>query len=580
MAEVLRFRGFELIPAAYELRRGARVVKLEKLAMELLLLLVSRRESLVSRKEIVEKLWGENTYLDAEDGVNTAVRKVRRALGDDSERPRFIQTLPGKGYRFIAHVVIEARESKPGKRILIAILPFANLGQDASEDYFCDGMTEETIANLGAISPENLGVIARTSSMVYRNTTKPVSQIGKELGVDYILESSARRENRHLRITAQLIRVEDQTHVWAASYDRDGISALALQMELGRAIAEQVIAQVPSQGRSRMQTANPDAFDLYLRGRYYFAQRNMTGITRAIEFYLQALAIDPKYSLANAGIADAYATLPITSDFRSDECRLAGISAAGKAVAEDQNSAEAHSAVAACNFWLTWNWNLAVESANRAIELNPSYALAHFYLAHVFSNLRRHQEAEDAINRARALDPFSVHFCAIHGQMLYQAGRFDAAAAEARKATALNPSSWLGHIVLGKTQIETGDLEAALGSLQRAFDLSSGGNTEPLSLKAFAFAKLGQLEQAQEIVSVMKETAALRYVPPYNIAMAYNGLGDYDRAFKLLTQAAEQRDVRLIFLAVDPKWREMNKDKRVRSLWPRPQQHPAFDGQS
>lgn len=541
--------------------------------MELLLFLVSRRSSLVSREEIAERLWGKDVYVDAENGINTAIRKIRKALADDSDRPKFVQRVPGKGYRFIAHVSEESRPAAASpKRLMLAVLPFANYGQDSSEDYFCDGMTEETIASLGAICPENLGVIARTSSMVYRNTAKPILQIGKELCVDYILESSVRREADRMRITAQLIRVEDQTHMWAANYDRERSTILGVQAELGRAIAERVLAGLPDRFSPRVQTANLDAFDLYLKGRYYFAQRCKTGITRAIDFYNQSLALDATYSLANAGLADAYATLPITSDYASDNCQILGLAAANKALAQDENSAEAHTALAACSFWLTWDWDTAIRAARKAVELNPSYSLAHFYLAHTFSNLCRHDEADEEMRRAHEIDPFSAHLRAIHGQMLYQAGHYDAAAVAAQRAIALNPASWLGHMIFAKTQIESGDFQSALTSLQQAFDLS-GGNSEVLSWKVFALVRLGKLEHAREIVEVMKETAKARHVPPYNLALACNGLGDYNQAFVYLRSGSEQNDVRMRFLPVDPRWRQMNREDRVRRLWPPPQQH-------
>jgi TolB-like protein/Flp pilus assembly protein TadD len=572
MPGVYSFGRFELDAAAYELRRGSQVVKLERLAMELLLLLVSRQPTLVSRDEIVDRLWGESIHVDVENGVNTAIRKVRQALGDNSERPRFVQTVPGKGYRFIAQVNEQDDSLSVSHRIFIAVLPFVNLTGDAAQEYFCDGMTEETIANLGTVSPQQLGVIARTSSMIYRNTQKAIKQIGKELGVDYVVESSVRREGNRIRVAAQLIRTKDQTHIWAECYDRDSNSLLGIQTELGRAIAERINAKLPGRrAHVRVQTENPDAFDLYLRGRYYFADRTPHGIMRAIDFYNQALRIDPDYSLAEAGLADAYATLPITSDYRTEACQLNGVPAAERAVAGNEYSAEAHTALAACRFWLTWDWQGAITESKRAIELNPSYSLAHFYLAHTHSNLRRHDEAELEMKRAKALDPFSAHLRSIHGQMLFQSGRYEEAAAAARSALALNPNSWLGHIILGKTQIELGSFKQAIDSLQSAFQFS-GGNTEPLGLKAFAFARNGEREQARDIVRVMEETAQTRYVPSYNLAMAYNGLGEHDKSLLLLESAANERDVRMIFLALDPKWSEMNRDPRVRRLWPAVQQ--------
>jgi TolB-like protein/Tfp pilus assembly protein PilF len=573
LPRILKFGGFELLPSSYELRRGSRPVKLERLAMELLLLLVSRHDIVVSREEIAERLWGKDVYVDAENGVNTAIRKVRRALADSPERPRFIKCVPGKGYRFIA-AVVEEQDGKalPAKRTRIAVLPFSNYAGDPSEDYFCDGMSEETIAALGTVSPQNLGVIARTSAMTYRNTTKSVSVIGKELEVDYVLEGSIRREGNRVRIAVQLIRVDDQTHVWAENYNRDDTGILSLQAELGRAIAEQVVENIPGGIAPRRQTDNPDAFDFYLRGRFYFAQRSRAGVLRAIEFYNHALALDSSYSLANAGLADAYATLPINSDYPTSDCRVIGLPAAQRAVAQDSHSADAYTALAACYFWLTWDWTAAIDAARRAVGLNPSYSLAHFYLAHTFSNLCRHDEAEAEMKIVHELDPYSVFYHAIHGQLLYQAGRHAEAAAMARKAITLNPNSWLGHHILGKILIESGDLDAALAELQQAFELS-GGSSEALALKVFALARKGCLDQAKESVEILHQAGRTRYLPPYSLALAYVGLGDDETAFNWLQHAADQDDVRLRFVPVDSRWRELNRDERVRRLWPPPQRH-------
>lgn len=568
MAARITFGRFSFDPDAYELRRGTRLIKMERLPMELLLLLLSRRGSVVSRSEIVERLWGKDVYLDVESSVNTVVRKLRRALGDTAENPKFVLTLPGRGYRFapLEDDLPQAR-SQP---LVVAVLPFENLSNDPAQDYLCDGMTEETIACLGTTSPDELAVIARTSAMRYRKTAKSIRQIGKELKVDYILESSIRREANRVRVTTQLIRVKDQIHHWAHSYDRDATSLIGLQTELGRDIAEQIKAKLPPPSHVRKQTLNPEAFDLYLKGRFQFAARTGEAITAAIRYYEQALAIDPSYSLAKAGLADAYATLPITSDWRTSECREKGMPAAQQAVVGNEYSVEAHTSLAACRFWLTDDWEGAIHEAQRAIELNPSYALAHFYLAHTYSNLGQHDEAEQAIQRALALDPFSVHLHAIHGQLLFQAGRYDDAARAACSACELNPNAWLGHLILGKTLLHAGDYDQAALAFETSFE-RSGGNTESRSLQVFALAKSGHREEALAIVRELEQLARKQYVPPYNLAMALNGLNRPEEAFTMLQRAAQEEDARLKFLALDPKWEEMNRQPRVRALWLKPQ---------
>jgi TolB-like protein/Flp pilus assembly protein TadD len=569
MADRITFGRFSLDPDACELHRGLRLVKMERLPMELLLLLLSRRGSVVSRNEIVERLWGKDVYLDVESSVNTVIRKLRRALGDSAQNPKFVLTMPGRGYRFVARVDEENAPAK-SRRLVVAVLPFENLSSDPAQDYFCDGMTEETIAGLGAASPDELAIIARTSAMRYKKTSKTIRQIGKELGADFILESSIRKEANHVRVTTQLIRAQDQIHQWAHSYDRDASSLIGLQTELGRDIAEQIKAKLSSPHTIRQQTLNPEAFDLYLKGRFQFASRTGEAITAAIRYYEQALAVDPHYSLAKAGIADAYATLPITSDWRTADCLAKGMLAAQQAVFGNEFSAETHTSLAACCFWLSDDWNGAIREAQRAIELNPSYALAHFYLAHTYSNLARHDQAEAAIGRALALDPFSVHLHAIHGQLLFQAGRYEDSARAARRACELNPNAWLGHHILGKTRLEAGDYDQAVREFKTAIGCS-GGNTEPLSLKIFALARSGYREQALAIMTEMEKLCQGRYVPPYNLAMAMNGLNRPAEAFSFLQRAAKENDVRLKFLAFDPKWKEMNRDARVRALWPKPQ---------
>jgi TolB-like protein/tetratricopeptide (TPR) repeat protein len=570
MARLIRFGVFELDASAYELRRGSKVVKMERLAMELLLLLIARRGELVSRDEIVEKLWGKDVFLDAEHGVNTAVRKVRQALGDHPQRPHFVQTTPGKGYRFIAPVRQGDEAEKKSERIMLAVLPFLNLSGDPADDYFSDGLTEETITHLGSMHPGRLGVIARTSSMAYKGTHKPARQIGRELRVDYLLESSVRRQGRQMRISSQLIRVKDETHLWAQSYDRDTESFLGLQSEIGQGIAEQVRIKLTREQKAslaRTTTSSADAFDAYLRGRFYWNQRTREMIAQAIQHFEDALAADPHYSLAWAGVADAHAILPITSDAPSAESFPKAMTAARQAIQADDLSAEAHTALGSCKFWMEWDWKGAQTELRRAIELNPSYALAHLYYAHVLSNSGDHAAAEQEIGKAREFDPLSPHVYSISGQLFFQSGRYDDAVVNLDRALALNHKAWVAHLVLAKIDIENGRFDDAVARLQLAFELS-GGNTEALSLKGYAYAKCGLYDKAEQVVGALLEIAKHRYVPPYNISMVFAGLGDTGSAVEWLRKAHDERDARMVFLSVDPKWRELNRDPRVRSLWP------------
>ncbi|HUR33937.1 MAG TPA: winged helix-turn-helix domain-containing protein, partial [Vicinamibacterales bacterium] len=387
-----RFGDFVLDVDAYELRRHGQRVRLERQPMDLLILVIGRRGQLVSRSQIVDALWGQDVFVDVENGVNTAIRKLRQALRDAPDAPAYIETVPGKGYRFIASVevvprvgssppapaapappvpeserllaataeaasagepvavplgaVVEppaarrlrsrlvlaalavatlagtllwawSRAADSGPRVTIAVLPFDNLNRDPETEYLASGLTEDTIVSLGRIDPDRVSVIGRTSIIAYRGTTKSLAEIGRELGTDYLVESSLRAEHGHLRITARLIRVRDQLQVWSDSFDSNTTSILGLQQEISGAIAEQVRTRLsPDRQRTlaRQHTLNADAYDFFLRGRHFMNQRTPETMQRAIDAFQQATAADPGYALGWANLALAYGTSPINSD--------------------------------------------------------------------------------------------------------------------------------------------------------------------------------------------------------------------------------------------------------------------------
>ena len=401
-ADVLKFNDLELDLRAYELRLAGRSVKLERIPMELLCLLAENPGQLGTREQIIQRIWGKDVFLDTDNSINTAIRKIRQALHDNPEKPQFIQTVSGKGYRFAAPITrIEATPTNvtlrdDSHRVMLAVLPFENLSNDLEQEYFSDGLTEETITHLGQLSPERMGVIARTSSMAYKRTTKTVSEIGRELAVDYVLEGTVRRENDIVRITAQLIRVADQIHLWAHSYERRLVSVLGVQSELGSAISEQVEVRLAPQQKQQfsvLREEDPEAHDAYLRGRYHWAKRTYKEIGKAIEYFGKAIERNPNHARAYAGLADCYIILPITSDMRSDECFPKASAAVAKALELDPALAEAHTSRGTIRFWFDWDWEGAEEAYQKALELNGNYAVARLYRAHCFSNTGKHGEA-------------------------------------------------------------------------------------------------------------------------------------------------------------------------------------------
>ncbi len=566
----MKFGHYELDPPAYELRRRGRPVRLERLPMELLLLLVERRGTLVTREEIAARLWGANVFHDVENGVHTAVRKVRRALhASRDDGPAFIQTVAGKGYRFVAPLTMSSGAADAVcPDISLAVLPFENLTGQPDQDYLGDGLTEETIAAMGNLAADRLKVIARTSVMRYKGTTKSAREIGRELGADYLLESTVRRDEQRIRVRATLVRAHDQVQLWSGKFDRDRRSVLKLQEDLARTIAIHVHAGVVPEtaaAHSRRATTDPDAYDLYLRGRYYWNQVRSTSLWRAMECFESTISQDPSFALAWSGLADTCSILPVTSDGDPAALWPKARHAADEALRLQSGAAESWTSSGAVSFWLDWDWSRAERDLRRAVQLNPSYVPGQRFLAHVLSNLGRHPEALAVMENARRLDPLSPALCAVSGQLYFQAGQFQHAQDQARHALALHSDLWLGHLILGKVYERTKQAEAALKEFDTAFQLSEG-NTEALSLKGYTLAAMGRRTEAGQVLHTLLETARTRFVPPYNVALLFAGLNDADHAYQWLEKARLNRDVHMVFLTVEPKWDPFRNQPRFLSL--------------
>jgi TolB-like protein/Flp pilus assembly protein TadD len=569
-----RFGEFELDISAYELRRGGQPVHLERQPMDLLILLVERHRQLVWRADIVKRLWDPGVFVDVDMGVNTAIRKLRQALRDSRESPAFVETISGKGYRFIASVTTPAATTAPQtsaqleSRVMLAVLPFENFSQDPDLEYFSDGLTEETISYLGRMNPERMGVIARTSSMAYKRTSKSVREIGAELGVDYILESSARREDNRVRITSQLIRVEGQTHVWASTYDRDVTSVLAIQRELSIAIARHVGLQLLPERLSalaRRQTEKVEAYDLYLRGRYFWNQLSAATTKRAMEYYRSATEQDPEYALAWSGMADAYTASPINADTSPLQVWPRARDAVTHATAFGPSLPEVQTSLGLFKFWLDWDWVAAEAAFRKSIMLDPSYSLAHRFLGIVLSHMARHEEASMAIRQARDLDPFSATNHALSAQVAFAARDYSGAVQFAQQAIAIDPEFWIGYLQLAQAYEQLGNPDLALNALNDAGRFS-GGNSKAMALRGYICAKLGKTKEAHEVLGTLEAVSRERYVPPYATALVHVGLGQHDAALDWLERAYDAHDVHWVFTPVDPKWDPFRGDVHFADL--------------
>jgi TolB-like protein/Tfp pilus assembly protein PilF len=562
-----RFGAFELDFAAYTLHRRGRVVRLERRPMDLLILLVKQRGQLVPRTDIVGQLWGHGTFGDFEMGINTAILKVRRALHDSPRKPLFIETVPGKGYRFVGEVVVT--DGKPSiSRLRLAVLPFENLAGDPEREHVVDGLTEEVIALLGRLGVDGLDVIGRTSVMSYKRTRKSLAVIGRELDAAYLVESSLSADGAKFRITSRLIRAADQVQVWSASYERQPNSMLEFQRELSSAIAEQIhpwLSPDRLNGLTRRQTRDPEAYDLYLRGRHFWNQLSPPTTRRAIEYYSRAAERDSEYALAWSGLADAYAASPINGDAPPLEVWRRAKDAAERAVAGEPDLAEAQASVGLVKFWLDWDWAGAETAYRTAIALDPNYAVAHRTLGIVLSHMQRHEEAERTVRRARELDPLHAANYALSAQVAFNARDYPAAIQLARQATLLDPEFWVGYIQLAQACQQSGESDLAFDALRKA-GMFGGDNSKVISLRGFLLARLGRTVEAAEVLNMLEAASRHRYLPPYATALVHCGLGQPDLAFNWLERAYEARDVHLTLLPVDPKWDCLRADVRFPML--------------
>jgi TolB-like protein/DNA-binding winged helix-turn-helix (wHTH) protein/tetratricopeptide (TPR) repeat protein len=621
--QVVRFGDFTLDLRSFQLVRIDRRVRLERQPMDLLILLVERSPALVTHEEIADRLWGKDVFVDVETAIHGAVRKVRRALRDSTDQPVFVETVPARGYRFIAPVEV-VRSSAPSSnaetdrrgtdradgpasglavggssarwasgfgvaavfllsslviwyglvrgnttsRVTIAVLPFENLSGDTGRNYLAEGLAEELEVALDKIDPRRVNVVGRSSLPNYRSSAKAPDEIVRELGADYLVESSIRAENGRLRITAKLIRVRDQVRVWSDSYDREPGSLLNLQREISGAIAEQIKVRLSPQNLAalgRRHTNNPAAYDLYLRGWDFANQRTPATTVMAIASFERATTLDPNYALAWSALAMAHAASPINSDAAPLEVWPRARAAASEAVRAAPDLAEAQFAFGYVKWMFDWDWPAAERAFRQATDRDPRYAQAHLTLGHALSQMGRHAEAVPAAGRARELEPLWPLAFAMSSQIAFQAHDPVAALDHARQAVVLNKAFWIGYMELGQAYEQLGQYESALDALTTAARFS-GDNSKSVSLRGYTLAKAGRAQEARDVLNELQAASQKRYVPPYAFALVHAGLGERDATFQWLERARTARDVHVIFLTVDPKWDSYRADPRFIEL--------------
>jgi TolB-like protein/DNA-binding winged helix-turn-helix (wHTH) protein/Flp pilus assembly protein TadD len=613
----VRFGVFEVDLRSGELHKQGIKIKLHDQPFQVLAMLLEHPGQLVTREELHLKLWPANTFVDFDVGLNSAIKRLRDALGDSAEDPRFVETLPRRGYRFIAPVEgqktpqpgepsaeVTGRPrgqagptSTPWRRLLLpallaltlvavffssvrawrgysggsrirslAVLPLENLSGDPSQEYFADGMTEELTTNLAKI--KSLRVISRSSAMQYKKTQKPLAEIARALRVDAVVEGSVARSGDKVRITAQLIEARTDQHVWAEVYNRDLRDVVTLQGEVARDIAQKIRIAVTPEERAQLTGArriNPEAYEAYLKGRYYWNKRTEEAMRRAIPYFEQSMSKDPNYPLAHDGLADCWLSLGWYGYVSPKEAFPRGKAAAMRALELDDSLAEAHTSLAFASMNYDWDWPAAEREFRKAIELNPNYANAHHWYGDYLSAVGQHEQAIAESRRALELDPLSPIINAWLGWRYYFARQFDKAIDQYRETLEIDSNFVPVHLVLGQAYEQKGMLKEAIAELEKASSLSKGAPLYASSL-AHAYAVAGRRNEAETMLHQADEHAQHAYVPSFHVAIMYAGLGRKDETIAWLERGYQERSAWMVWLKVDPRFDFVRSDARFQNL--------------
>ncbi len=538
----IRFLEYEVdLPAGQLLRQGRRV-RLREQSFKVLALLLEHAGEVVTREELRRRLWPGDVFVDFDNNLNSAVAHLREALRDSAEHPRFIETLPKHGYRFIASISSPARTSEPvpERKARIVVLPFLNLNGDAVQEYFSDAVTEEFITCLARLSPERLGVIARTTAMHYKGSQKDVAGIARELGVEYVVEGSARRTNDQIQMNVQLIRAIDQTHIWADRYDTESRELFGTENAAARAIAGQI--GITPKDTARKPTEDLLAYNLYIQGRYNFGRATPEGVPKAKQFFEQAIARAPDFALAYDSLAELYWYLGFAGLMPPKQACSIGIQFVLRAVELDSSLAETHALLAMYRRGLEFVWPEVQREMDLALQLDPASPIVrHRYAVHCLLPHGRMEEAAVELKRALESDPLSPSIRMWLVTVLWLGGQYDQAIKEARILLELDPTGYASHATAGMAFREKGMFDEAIPLLRRAVELS-GGATPTLGFLGLALAQSGKADEARALLDRLHQIARERYVPPTSLAWIHLGLGETDDAFIWLDRAVDAGD--------------------------------------
>ena len=563
---VYRFGAFELDSAAGELRKHGMKIKLHGQPIAILAMLLERPGEVISREEIRKKLWPEGTIVEFEHSLNAAVKRLRDALDDLPGTPRYIETLPKHGYRF----VVSRDDSDLRGKVALAVLPFEGLGPDPELNHLSLALTEELTTQLGGLDPEKLSVIARVSVMQFKEKEKSAAQIGRALNVSYLLSGSVRSVGGRLRVSAQLIRVSDESLIWACTYEHAAIQLLAIERDVGHAIAHEVCLKLSVRqlrGLQDTSATSAEAQNEYLKGRYYSTQESNVALHLAISLFEKSITMAPGFAPPYAGIAGAHVRLGHWLVVPPGQSFPKAKSAALQALDLDESLAEARTALADVLFLFEWNWTEAEANYQRALRLNPSSAQTLRSYAGFLLATNRFGEASMLTRRAEATDPGSTYLRAFSAAQLYSTRRYADSIEAAKRTLMTDPDCSTAHLFLGLACVQVGRFEEAIRELQAA--ARSVGLKSRQAHVAYALAVCGRVEQAERLLNELQEESKTSYVSPWLFANIYAGLDRKDKALECLEECYRQREHDLVFSYVWPQFDSLHSDARWNDLMSR-----------
>ena len=560
------FGTYQLDGEGRVLHREGVHVALPPKAAELLVALVQAAGTVVTREQLLERLWPDTVV--EEGSLTSHISLLRKTLGTDSNGREFIETLSKRGYRFVAPVTLAESEAPESARLMLVVLPFENFTTGDKYDYFSDGLTEEMITEIARLSPERLGVIARTSAMQFKSTTKSIEQIGQALGVSHVLEGSVRRAGERVRITAQLIRVSDESHLWAESFERALDDVLEVQAEVAQAVAREVQVKLSPHDARRLhpekrRSIKPQAYEAYLRGRHFWYRRTEEGMRKSIECFQEALKHDPSFAPAYDGISDAHTMLACRGMTPALDSFHKAKAAARQAVRIEPDLGEGYASLAHVRLH-DWDWVGIESDFKRAVELDPGYAIAHYWYAEYLMAMGRAEEAIRRVEHSLVLDPLNSVINASVGMIRYLANDYDGALAALRRGLEVDPTHYVSHLRVGLVCLQKKLANEAVAAMLQAVS-HSGGSTEALVGLAQAYGVVGEGDTMKRIVQELGE-GRHPYVSPYNVARLYGAMDDKQRALEWLERAYGEHNPDLIELTREPSFASLRSDAKFREL--------------